>query len=225
VTLPARPWRYVASLLAVSLVACGSSDNGDRDRADLQFEFTARSGPGFIDQTLTISNSGSRGVGPTLRFTPVDAAGDRVEGVVVESAFGSDKGAVVVPPAGEVLDVLRFSGKRRYDVEDVRVRATDTTSVDVPRLDGEIIADRVGLGGRVAGYGEPFERVVVRNPNSDAVRVRVVLLQFDTPPPGEHQQFVRARPIGGVVRLEPRSRRTLELDRPAVGSVKAYLTR
>lgn len=107
----------------------------------------------------------------------------------------------------------------------MKVRTAATAEVDVPPLDGEIIAERVGPDGAVAEYGVPFDRVVVRNPNSAAVRVRVVLVQFDSPPSGEHQQFVRARPIGGVVRLEPRSRRTLELDRPAVGSVKAYITR
>jgi hypothetical protein len=215
---------FVTSLLAISIVACGSTHT-DRVRADLRFQFTSIAPSGFIDQTLWIENSGPKGVAPTLEFTPVDAAGNPVDGVVVQTAFGSDKGALVVPPGARVLDILRFSGEHRDDVEDVRVRATDTTEVDVSHLDHEISAERVARDGGDAGYGEPFERVVLRNPNPVAVSVRVLLLQFDPPPRGEPQQFVRARHITGLVRLAPRSRRTVELERTAVGSVQAYLTR
>jgi hypothetical protein len=54
--------------------------------------------PGFMDQVLSIGNSGGTAVAPTLTLVPLDRTGKAIPGLSVRTAFGSDHGMVVVPP-------------------------------------------------------------------------------------------------------------------------------
>ena len=75
----------------------------------LSFRFERTTGDGLMDQELSITNSSGQPVVPTLRFTPLDELGEPVAGVTVTSAYGSDRGQLVVGAKG-FIDVLAFHG-------------------------------------------------------------------------------------------------------------------
>ena len=66
----------------------------------LRFEYTRTTGPGYMDQTLDILNTGLSAVVPTLEFTAVDRLGAPLPDVTVTTVFGSHRGDMVVPAEG-----------------------------------------------------------------------------------------------------------------------------
>jgi hypothetical protein len=211
---------------ALTLGACGG-ESGAGEESALAFGFRLDAPPGQISQTLTIENSGETGLAPVLELIPLDASGEPIPGVTARTAYGSDRGRLVVPPNMAVIDIVRFDGPRKRDVEDVAVRVATADEVDAePANEAEI--QRLDHG-REVPYGSFFDSVRVTNVDQVTIDVRVVLIEYENPPPGESQQFVRTTPLAPLLRLPPGGELTLplppELQGRVIGSVKAYFSR
>jgi hypothetical protein len=156
-----------AVMAALALGACGgesgASDEEPRsgDPSALAFDFQLDAPLGQISQTLTIENSGETGLAPVLELTPLDASGEPIPGVTAHTAYGSDRGEVVVPPYTAVLDVVRFDGRRKRDVEDVAVRVAKADGVAAEAA-GEPEIQRLDHGQEVH-YESFFDSVRVTN--------------------------------------------------------------
>jgi hypothetical protein len=218
---------------ALTLGACGGeSEAGDPepgvgDPSALAFDFQLDAPLGQIEQTLWIENSGGTGLAPVLELTPLDASGEPIPGVTARTAFGSDRGEVVVPAYMEVLDVVRFEGRRKRDVEDVAVRVAKADEV-AAKAAAEPEIQRLDRG-REVPYESFFDSVRVTNGDRIPIEVRVVLIEYEDPPPGQSQQFVRATPLSSLIKLAAGGAKTLRLPRElrgrVIGSVKPYFSR
>jgi hypothetical protein len=227
VTKPAPSLVTVAAvMLAVLTIAgCGQDVNDP-----LAFKFDSKGPPGAIDQILTIRNRDDAALAGVLAITPLDASGKRITGVAVHTAFGSDRGLVVAPADALVNDVLTFRGPAAHRVRDVDVKLTRT--IRVPGVVESAVApdvQRFDRDGHAVGVDKPFQSFRVSNKNADAVAARVVLLEYDDPPPGQPQQAIRVTKLTGLLKLAPHASRRIRLPaglrNRAVGSVKAYLSR
>jgi len=196
--------------------------------SDLAFDFRLSSGPGVMDQVLLIGNRGQTGLAPVLELTPLDETGDPMPGVTVKTAYGSDAGRVVAPPRSTVIDVLRFRGPRARDVADVDVRVT--RSAEVPDAEpGELLVQPLGRTGRPVNLDDFFYSSRVTNKSDAEARARVVLIEWENPPPGESQQALRVTPVSPLITIPPHGRRTVPLPKDlrgrVIGTVKAYFSR
>ena len=217
--------RYgLAVVLAFLLAGCGLAD------VDIAYEYSGSSGEDQINQTIDVENRGKTSVAPELEITPLDKDGKEIDGLEVNTAFGIDEGRRVVPAGAVAYDVLQFEGSRERDVEDVEVVVMGAEEVELPKdaQDPEVL--RYGRGGKPAEeYGDYFETFAIENEYDAPIAVRVVLIEYEDPPEGETQQFVRVTPlVDGLVRIGAgeRSEHTLAPDlRGRVGSVKAFLSR
>jgi hypothetical protein len=222
-----------AVLAALALGACGG-DSGASDEepssgdpSALAFGFQLDAPLGQISQTLTIENRGGTGLAPVLELTPLDASGEPIPGVTAHTAYGSDRGEVVVPPYTAVLDVVRFDGRRKRDVEDVAVRVAKADEVAVESAEEPEI-QRLDHG-REVPYESFFDSVRVTNVDEVPIEIRVVLIEYEDAPPGESQQFIRATPLSSLLKLPAGGEKTLRLSRElrggVIGSVKPYFSR
>jgi hypothetical protein len=223
--------RLAVAMVAVALCGCGAPGGGTGagPSEDLEFAFRSLGGDDQIDQTLTIENRGDASVAPRLEITPLDGDDKPIAGLKVATAYGSDRGTHVVPGKAEVLDILRFEGARKRDVEGVSVRVA--SAEEVPAVDPapeEVEVERLGPDGNVVEYGEYHERLRILNPNDSPMPVRVVLIEYDMPPEGEAQQFVRVTPVTDLVEVPAGGESVQPLPaklRDRVGSVKAFVSR
>jgi hypothetical protein len=216
---------------ALTIGACGSSAAAPepaREAADLRFDFELEAKPGFISQTLTIENPGTASLAPVLELTALDAGGDPMPEVRVRTAFGSDQGRLVVPADWAVIDVLRFEGPGARDVEDVDVRIRTADEVAIERPSEEPAVQRLDRG-RPVGYSGLFDAFRLTNPSNAEVKVRVALVEYEDPPPGESQQWVRVTELAPLTTLAAGAKKTVRLPAPlrrrVIGSVKPYFSR
>lgn len=211
-------------LLAAALAGTGT---GATNR-NLSFAFRRLGGPGYMDQVLAITNRGYSAMAPTLTLVPLDRAGHRIPDVTVRTAFGSDRGMVVIPPRSVGQDVLAFAGPRSRQVADVEVIARRTARVLMPtEAVAEPHASRTLRGDQVEPLDD-FDALVVRNPSRVSVAVRLVCIIWDRPSPGTAQQMLDSVPVGGLTRVAPwgeasvRVTGSLRARARECGSVKAY---
>jgi hypothetical protein len=219
-------------LLAAALTVggCGSLDEPERSASapDLRFEFELLAGENEIDQTMTIENPGETSLAPVLEYTALDASGDPMPGIAVKTAYGSDSGRLVVPAGWAVLDVLRFEGPGARKVEDVevRVREADEVAIEPPTEEPQI--QRLAKG-RPVEYEHLFDSFRVTNPGDAEVDVRVVLIEYELPPEGESQQWVRVTELAPLTNVPAGDKKTIRLPRElrgrVIGSVKPYFSR
>jgi hypothetical protein len=190
--------------------------------SSLSFHFQRIAGTDMMNQQLSITNHSGQSVVPTLRFTPVDGAEQPVAGVTVTTAYGSDRGQVVVGSKGG-LDVLAFHGVDASEVVDVKV---DVTSLTVAKrivvTRGLTIAFQDASGGTVDKFGD-FDKVLLTNPNDIDATVRIVYIVWDQPTdPKESQQAVSVTPIGGLVVIPHHGTTTVQVDSDAAAAVAQY---
>jgi hypothetical protein len=215
---------------AIAIGGCGLSDATERPTAapDLRFEFELLAGENEIDQTVTIENSGDTSLAPVLEYTPLDAAGEPMPDIQVKTAYGSDIGQLVVPADWAVLDVLRFEGRGARKVEnvDVRVREADEIAIETPTEEPEI--QRLDKS-RPVEYAHLFDSFRLTNPGDAEIDVRVALIEYELPPEGESQQWVRVTELAPLTTLPAGGEMTIRLPRPlrgrVIGSVKPYFSR
>lgn len=214
----------------LTIAGCGSSDAPERsaDTPELRFDFELESDPGFISQTLTIENPGASSLAPVLEFTALDAAGEPMPDIRVRTAYGSDKGRVVVPADWAVLDVLRFEGPGAREVEDVAVRVSRADEVAIERPSEEPEVQRLAHG-RPVEYADLFDSFRLTNPGDAEVKVRVALIEYEDAPEGESQQWVRVTQLAPLTTLAAGGEKTIRLPPRlrgrVIGSVKPYFSR
>lgn len=207
----------------------GKRDARTTSEADLHFRYEPWGQSGVMDQTLSITNRGPDAVVLRLGWVPLDAHGRELPGLGTTSAYGTEAGRHVLPAGLTVIDVLAFHGPGSRDVADVRVRVDAVEPVDFPsRLRDVVLTDRIDAGGAVVGPGVPYEQVRLTNVSRRPVTVRVALIEFETPPPGQPKQAVDVQELGGLVTV-PGKGSTLvpgpDAFPDAFVSVKAFFSR
>ncbi|MEU9073930.1 hypothetical protein [Kitasatospora sp. NPDC048538] len=182
------------------------------------FEYRAHGGSGWIDQTLAITNPNAVDVAPVLAFTPVDADGRALRKVRVATAYGSDRGELVVHPDGG-FDVLNFSGPDADRVADVRVTVTKLLVLPAAGPSGYIEA-KPTRGGEAVSRFATFDAVVLENPHPEPVTRRVVHLVYDSPRPGASQQVVHVTPIGDLAVVPPEGHLVVPVTPPVAALIR-----
>ncbi|MFE6847493.1 hypothetical protein [Streptomyces sp. NPDC057686] len=137
---------------------------------------------------------------PTLAITAVDSTGKDLPDVQVRTAYGSDRGGLVVQHGGS-HDVLAFSGEDAGRVADVRVTVKELVPADLPAGSSAVEAKPADAAGQPLTKFDAFDQVSLKNPNTTAVSVRVVYLVYDQPKDGSPQQAVEVVPIGGLTTI------------------------
>ncbi|WP_328418432.1 hypothetical protein OG470_32505 [Micromonospora sp. NBC_00389] len=222
---------FAATLL---LAGCGILA-GSRPAAALRFQIAADTGDGYMNQVLTIFNDGPQVLAPTLEFTALDAARTPLSNVEVATVYGSDRGRLVVPPAGGI-DVLVFTGGAAQLAEDVAVSVRTTETVKAPAVDVDPVVTPVDESGRVPDRSSRFTAVSVRNDDSDQMSVRLVYIIWTEPEGNQRQQAERVVPVGDLIVVPPKQTTLVPVAgeaRTAVAgaagllptSIKAYLSR
>ncbi|MDN3359006.1 hypothetical protein [Actinomadura sp. DC4] len=198
---------------------------------EIAFVFKRTTGPGYIDQVLHMTNYGLTATAPTLGFVPLDRAGHVLPGVTVRTAYGSDRGLVVLPPRSPGIDVLAFDGPGFRDVADVRVTVRHRDRLRRPASAAEELHARRLLGTRFTEAPQDFDTLLLHNTNGVAVTVRMVCILWEDPPPGAAQQMLRSLPIGGLVSIAAFDEIRVPVTGPVrslargCGSVKVYYSR
>lgn len=207
--------------------ADGNASTGETDKVVLSFSYEADGGDGYIDQTLTIANSGAAAGAPVLDITPLDASGAVVPGIEVVTAYGSDAGDQVVPAYTEVTDVLKFKGKRADDVVDVEVTVADlgTLEGDYPPAN-DLSVKRYDIEGK-SGNDNTIGSVLVKNPYDQPITIKVAGIEFADTAKGDTQHFKQVSTLLGPITLQPkeklREKVAVKYRLRFFGSVRAYL--
>ena len=162
---------------------------------------------------------------PVLELRALDADGNPIDGVEVSTAFGSDRGSLLVPAHSAVLDILRFRGRGVGRVADVEATVSDLTTqagVEVAYPEVEYLDDS---GAAVAG---PWEAASFRvtNPGEGDYAVGLVGIVWAQPKQGRPQQWQRLVPLADAVDVPAGGRveiPTKPSARGRIGSAKAFL--
>ena len=152
-----------------------------------------------MEQTVLLEHRSDRSVVPTMNYTPLDADGAVVPGVEVSSIFGSDRGQLIVGPAGEI-DVLMFEGDRASEVVNARGVALEVVELDVAT---ELLLSRpqaISNGTEVSKF-EAFDEVRLSNETSVDADLRVVCILWNSPEPGHAQQAERVDTVIDTVTI------------------------
>jgi hypothetical protein len=165
----------------------------------LTFAYHRTTGPGYIDQTLDISNPTTTGYVLVLKFVPMNAAGAQLPDVTVTTAFGSDRGAMLVPAGTKVYDILAFAGADAADVADVSVVVVHKTADAGAPVRPQLPTDqRIDADGEPTGESGTFAGVELTDPDTVPIRVGLVCIHWDQPPAGQSQQAISVTPVGIV---------------------------
>ncbi|GAA0939397.1 hypothetical protein GCM10009554_29100 [Kribbella koreensis] len=215
--------------VAAGAVQCVGADQGPTQPDQLAFSYRRIGGEGYMDQVLTIVNGGPTAAVPTLEITPLDPSGTPVLGITVGTAYGSDRGKVLVPTAGDATDVLIFHGADVARISDVRVSVRDMVTPDYPRapvFDDPQPRDDSGTPTTKSG---PFSAFTVINPNRGQISLGVVCIIWNQPFDGQPQEVLEATTLG-VATVAGRDTATIPVPASAqqartrgCGSLKAYL--
>lgn len=185
-----------ALMLGALLTACGNASPADR----LSFAYVGSAPSGFIDQTLTITNKGRIPIAPTLKIVALDAGGHELPELTVHTAFGSDRGELVVI-AGSNVEILQFEGPDRGRVADVRVTVVGAREVSLP-------ADVVQPTVTALANGEPtvpsssFDQVLISNSGAAKLPVRVVYVVWEPIIEGMSQQAASVSTVVDSAKVE-----------------------
>jgi len=216
--------RATGALVLVVLLLSGCTDDPSvrptpsrSADAALEFVHLRDSGPQGIDDKLAIYNRDRYPVAPVLKFTALDDSGKAIPGVSVLTAFGSDRGQVVVPP-GQAYDLLQFYGTGYEKVVDVEVDVVQAPRVEYPpaRVPPTTTAlNESGAAARSGAREEPggrYTAVRVANSNDIPITVRVVYVVWEPPTEGYTQPWVWAYPIGDLHTVPAKGSVTAELE-------------
>ena len=127
-----------------------------------------------------------------------------------------------------MLDVLRFEGPGARDVEDVDVRVREAEEVAIERPSEEPQVQRLDRG-RPVEYAHLFDAIRLTNPGDAEIKVRVALIEYEDPPAGESQQWVRVTQLASLTAVPAGGKKTIRLPvrlrGRVIGSVKPYFSR
>ncbi|MGC0319211.1 hypothetical protein [Kitasatospora acidiphila] len=187
----------------------------------LSFSYHALGKQEYIDQTLSINNDGQTSVVPTLTITAVDGSGKDLPDVQVTTAYGSDRGSLVIQPGGG-YDVLAFHGADAKQVATVKVTVKELAAADLPASASAVEAKPADAAGQPLTKFDAFDQVILKNPNNTAVSVRIVYLVYDQPPAGTPQQAIEVVPIGGLITVPPAGTTSVAVSGDAKTAVQKY---
>jgi hypothetical protein len=220
--------RSTGALFLAVLLLSGCADDQPASPAPsgppsvrLAFEYLPDSGPQGIDEKLTIYNREQFVVAPVLRFTALDEAGNAIPGVSVLTAFGSERGQVVVPP-GQAYDLLQFTGTGSERVVDVDVDVVQAPRVEYPPARVAPSTTALGESGAAARSGareEPggrYRGVKILNSNDTPITVRVVYVVWEAQFEGYTQPWVWAYPVGDLHTVPAKGSVVVELEGEAL---------
>lgn len=188
----------VALALVAMMVADLPTEKGVlRQRVGtLSFEYRT-DGPDadFAGQTLVIQNRERLAVAPRLAFTAQDAGGRDLPGVTVRTAFGTDRGLVVVPARGTFLEALAFDGPDAGAARRVQITVRGSRYVEGPEIAASTTkATPIDRAGRPLMFGEPFDRVRVAPATPG--HARLVCVVWEPRPAGRGQRLVTSYDFG-----------------------------
>ncbi|MFD7582109.1 hypothetical protein [Kitasatospora sp. NPDC059817] len=187
----------------------------------LSFSYHALGKHEYIDQTLSIDNDGQASAAPTLTITAVDGSGNDLPDVQVTTAYGSDRGSLVIQPGGG-YDVLAFHGADAQRVANVRVTVKELAAADLPADASAVEAEPADSAGQQLTKFDAFDQVIVKNPNNAAVSVRIVYLVYNQTPAGTPQQAIEVVPIGGLITVPPAGTVSVAVSGDARTAVQKY---
>lgn len=207
------------AILALVLVLWGGDLFSHTDASELSFSYRAQGPSDEYDQVLTITNNGFGAVAPRLKITPLDSASRPISGLKVTSAFGSTRGTQVIPAFYEDFDILKFEGERADEVWDVQVEIAELEQVDHPDLpEGGVVVERYLNEGKPSKeFDDPFDAVELRNPNEDAVPVKLAMIAWQEKKKEQPQQFEWVITNGATVTVPGGGRELVELGPDTAG--------
>ncbi|MEV5570319.1 hypothetical protein AB0L06_09720 [Spirillospora sp. NPDC052269] len=189
----------VLALLAMMFGDLPTEQGVVRQRAGmLVFEYRA-DGPDadFAGQTLTVRNYERLAVAPTLAYTAQDADGRDLPGVSVRTAFGSDRGLVVIAGRGAFREALAFDGPRAGDVRRVKVAVPGSRYAEGPyRQTTQAEAFPIDRAGGRLELGHPFDRV--RVPLGGNGKARLICVVWEHRPTGRGTRLVTSYDFGRI---------------------------
>ncbi|MEU6402974.1 hypothetical protein [Streptomyces sp. NPDC046985] len=210
----------MAALFIVEASAGKSSSAPDKNA--LSFSYQRESGgDNYINQTLSIKNTGKHSAVPVLTFTALDRQGRRLPDVHVRTVYGSDSGRLAVP-RGWSYDVLRFSGPGEHQVYDVRVSVAHLANAKGWANIHPLTTQPLNAAGQSVSRFSRFTAVRVSNPDAYGVSVRVAYLVYDQPADGETQQAISVTPVGGLVRIPADGTAVIKVTGAAARAVARY---
>jgi hypothetical protein len=224
---PSRLLTVVAILVILSGCssarrAVGGSGDARGDLADaISVTYDRRGDPGYIDQALVLQNASELPLVLSARLELLDASGAVLRGVTAHGVYGATRGGQVLVP-GETLDFLVFEGADARKVRDVRLAGVTVEPVDFPRVADVVEAVPLDDAGRELEYPARFASVALRNPNADAVRVRVVSIVWNRPPEGQTQQAHDVVHLSEVVEVPANGERTIAVSTESRRLVDRY---
>jgi hypothetical protein len=193
----------------------------NQDSSTLSFDYTGDSGGDYIDQVVEIGNDGSQAVIPTLKFAALDSNGAVLPDVKVFTAFGSDRGNVVVPPSG-AWEIVEFLGVGSDDVDDVQVTVVRSQNIAYPYVDTEPDTEALDKSGKEDDYYADFRSVRVTNDNADPLQVRLAYVVWEGDESSGPEQFQVSVPIGELTTVPAHGEATVQVDPAAVESIVRY---
>jgi hypothetical protein len=204
-------------LILIALVGpvpsgCGADPVGGKPaRPRFSFDYRASDGDGNMNQVLKITNPGPRAWALVLKLTAIDASGNALPDVTVSTVYGSDRGGLVVPARFGAIDVMRFIGKHRDRVADVRATVVTATLVQYPAVTADPVVTPLDASGAVVTRNDVFARLQVADDNDDPITIRLVYIIWNMPPDGQTQQADLTTPVGGLVTVPAHGQATLRL--------------
>lgn len=207
----------VLTLLFAALVGCGT-----RNTSTLSFSYRELGPDGYINQTLTITNHSFASFAPTLVVTPLDKTGHTLSDLHVTTAFGSDRGNLVIPPNGQSYDILTFHGPDAARVFQVKVHVKALTQVNSPAGPDHVNAQAADASGNLVSKFDNFDKVALINSNTTPVAVRIAYIVYDQPPPNVPQQAVSVTPIGGLITVPAQSTILVPVTAEAEAALQKY---
>ena len=116
--------------------------------------------------------------------------------------------------------------RRRGSSPPVRNATLDELAIERPTEEAEI--QRLDKG-RPVEYDHLFDSFRLTNPGDAEVDVRVALIEYELPPEGESQQWIRVTELAPLTTLAAGAKKTIRLPRQVrgrvIGSVKPYFSR
>jgi len=208
-------WAALVCVLAApgcdALEGPAERNGGPASPPEFASTFTKIAPSGYVDMSLEVANPTDGAVLIEGRLVARDASGDELPDVAVASAFGIERGRMVLMPGADI-DFVRVEGADQDLVEDVTLEEVRSRPVGVPPADQPVELTTLDAEGRELEYDAEAVAARLDNPNDVPVRVRIVLLVLAAPVPGVPQQAVQVEDVT-TVDIAPSASQTVRLDR------------
>lgn len=221
----------ITTLLALGGLLSGCSSDGagtaqtpgsGLDASQIETEFTRIAPQGYIDLSFKVGNPFDVPIILTGRLVARDANGADLPDVTLTSAFGVERGQLVLMPGGDV-DIVRVQGPGAAKVEDVALEDLAIEPTDAEPVTDDVDVERLDKRGEPLEYAMTARAVRLTNPNDVPVRMRVVVLVLRAPVSGVPQGITQTRDVA-TVEVPAGATEDVQLDAPARKLLRRGLT-